>query len=357
MAREPLISEPDQFDATTPQPSVPLYRLRFPWPPAPLPAWLRGAQGTGDPADSGGGRQHACRRWLLPAGLVTAARRPGRRGRADDRGPSERTGHGQPGLAVRGAQHDGGAGGQVPEAGAERAPSAAPSPSPPGTAHPGAGQGGRRQVHDGEQQRERAAQRRAARDGRDRVQLRDRRGQLPVPPGDGAVPAVFPARATYYVPRDEPPGGPRWFAVQVGNAFTSNPQKVTSSEYLLFTQQAPGGPWQDSAEPYLLPGVSPPQVAVGDDGLATPVSAAAASLAVAPGQLAAAPRRRSTEPASPSSPSPATWPTPATGSSGRAGCPAARSPTRTPRTPAPGRNSPCGPPAAARWSSTLTRRS
>ncbi len=63
---------------------------------------------------------------------------------------------------------------------------------------------------------------------------------------------------------------------------------MTSNEYLLFTQSAPGGAWQDTIEPYLLSGASAPQVAVGADGLATAVSPDAAAVAVAPGQLAAA---------------------------------------------------------------------
>jgi hypothetical protein len=92
--------------------------------------------------------------------------------------------------------------------------------------------------------------------------------------------------ATYYIPRAEPAGGPRWFAVQVSNAFTTDPGKVTSTEYLLFTQAAPGGAWQNAVEPYLLAGADVPQVAVGGDGLATAVSATA-TLAVAPGKLAA----------------------------------------------------------------------
>src|SRR5579863_2975430 len=72
-AQEPLTSEPGQFDATAPQPAVPPYGSSYPWPPAPPPAWLRDAQSTGNPADSGGGRQHAGRRWLLLAGLVAGA--------------------------------------------------------------------------------------------------------------------------------------------------------------------------------------------------------------------------------------------------------------------------------------------
>jgi hypothetical protein len=100
-------------------------------------------------------------------------------------------------------------------------------------------------------------------------------------------PAFGPLQATYYIPRDEPAGDPRWFVVQVANAFFSSPKKVASTEYLLFTQSAPGGAWQNAIEPYLLSGASAPQIAVGSDGLATAVGPGAASVAVTPGQLAA----------------------------------------------------------------------
>ena len=63
---------------------------------------------------------------------------------------------------------------------------------------------------------------------------------------------------------------------------------MTSAEYLLFTQSAPGGTWQDAIEPYLLSGAGAPRVAVGADGLATAVGPDAATVRVAPGQLPAA---------------------------------------------------------------------
>jgi hypothetical protein len=106
--------------------------------------------------------------------------------------------------------------------------------------------------------------------------------------GTAPYPAFSPVQATYYIPRDEPATGPRWFAVQVANAFTSNPKKVTSEEYLLFTQPAAGGAWQDTIEPYLLPGAAAPQVKAGTDGLATAVTPDASSVTVAPGTLPAA---------------------------------------------------------------------
>lgn len=106
--------------------------------------------------------------------------------------------------------------------------------------------------------------------------------------GTAPYPAFGPVRAAYYIPRDEPAGGPRWFVVQVANAFNSNPGTVTSNEYLLFTQSGPGGAWQDTIEPYLLPGADAPRIALGADGLATAVSPDASSVAVAPSQLPAA---------------------------------------------------------------------
>ena len=63
---------------------------------------------------------------------------------------------------------------------------------------------------------------------------------------------------------------------------------MTSTEYLLFTQSAAGGAWQDTIEPYLLSGASAPQVEVGADGLAAAVSPDAATVAVMPSQLPAA---------------------------------------------------------------------
>ena len=104
--------------------------------------------------------------------------------------------------------------------------------------------------------------------------------------GTAPFPAFGPVRSTYYLPRDEPASGPRWFAVQVANAFTANPAKVTSTEYLLFTQASAGGPWRNALEPYLLSGASAPPVATGADGLATAVAPDAAD-AVAPGDLPA----------------------------------------------------------------------
>ena len=96
----------------------------------------------------------------------------------------------------------------------------------------------------------------------------------------------------------------------MANAPDSNPGKVTSTEYLLFTQSA-DGTWREAVEPYLLPGGSTPLVTVGTDGLATAVPADASAVTVAPGGWPPLPRPRSTAAPrrSPSSPTRATCPT------------------------------------------------
>jgi hypothetical protein len=96
-----------------------------------------------------------------------------------------------------------------------------------------------------------------------------------------------PRHATYYIPRDEPASGPRWFVVLVSSAVTSSPMTVSSQEYLLFTQAVRGGPWRNAVEPYLLPRAAAPDLAVGPDGLANVVSPGSTADAVAPGQLPA----------------------------------------------------------------------
>jgi hypothetical protein len=106
--------------------------------------------------------------------------------------------------------------------------------------------------------------------------------------GAAPFPAFSPVQATYYLPGGEPAAGPRWFVALVANAFNASPEKVSSTEYVLFTQSAPGMPWLDAIEPYLLSGASAPQVTVGSDGLATAVSPDGGADAVAPGQLPAA---------------------------------------------------------------------
>ena len=104
--------------------------------------------------------------------------------------------------------------------------------------------------------------------------------------GSAAYPAFGPVQTTYYIPRNEPAGGPRWFVVQVANAFFSSPKRVTNTEYLLFTQATPVSPWLNSIEPYVLSGANGPRIAVGADGFTTAVAATATSAAVPPGRLA-----------------------------------------------------------------------
>jgi hypothetical protein len=105
--------------------------------------------------------------------------------------------------------------------------------------------------------------------------------------GAAPYPAFSPAKSVYYIPRTEPAGGPRWFAVQVSNAFIRNPGKVVSTEFVLFTQNTPGGPWRNTFEPYLVPGATVPQISVGPDGLASAVVPVTGALTVAPDQIAA----------------------------------------------------------------------
>ena len=100
-------------------------------------------------------------------------------------------------------------------------------------------------------------------------------------------PAFGPRQERFYIPR-QPPAAvyPHWFAVQVVNAGLASPSKPTGTEYLVFTQAAPGAPWLNTVEPYVVGGATPP-IAIGADGLATPVSLTTTSLAVAPDRIAA----------------------------------------------------------------------
>jgi hypothetical protein len=100
---------------------------------------------------------------------------------------------------------------------------------------------------------------------------------------EAPYPAFGPQRAQYYIPREI--AYPRWFVVQVSNADLASPAKITGTEYLLFTQAAPGASWKNTVEPYMVAGAAIPQVALGAGGLATPVTAAT-PLAVPLGQIA-----------------------------------------------------------------------
>jgi len=101
--------------------------------------------------------------------------------------------------------------------------------------------------------------------------------------GAAPYPAFGPQHTLYYLPQET--AYPRWFVVQVTNADLASPAKSTGTEYLLFTQAAPGAAWKNAVEPYLVAGAATPTVAVGADGLATPVTGAT-SLDVSMGQIA-----------------------------------------------------------------------
>ena len=288
-ARDPLTSEPDQFDATAPQPAVPPYRSSYPWPPAPPPAWHRDAQSTGDPADSGGGRQHAGRRWLLPAGLAAAAAGVGAAAVLMTGGHPSAPATGSPAspsvmpsMAVVRA-------GKSPGSAKSAPSSAAPSPSPTGPLTLTQAQAvlARYTTVNNAANAQRSGALLATAESGSSLAIDAGLYQEQQAAGTAPYPAFGPVQATYYIPRAEPAGGPRWFVVQVANAFQSQPAAVTSDEYLLFTQSAPGDAWRNAIEPYLLANASAPQIAVGSDGLATAVSQDAATVTVAPGQLPA----------------------------------------------------------------------
>lgn len=101
-------------------------------------------------------------------------------------------------------------------------------------------------------------------------------------------PAFGPEQTRFYIPREPAASYPHWFVAQVVNTSLAAPRKVDGIEYLVFTQAAPGAPWRDAVEPYVLGGHATPQVAVGAGGLATPVSAGTTSLAIAPDAIAGA---------------------------------------------------------------------
>lgn len=99
-------------------------------------------------------------------------------------------------------------------------------------------------------------------------------------------PAFGPRQARFYIPSQPAGAYPHWFVVQAVNAGLSGARKVTGTEYLVFTQAAPGGPWRNTVEPYLVSGTAAPPVALGAGGLATPVAAGTTALAVSPAQVA-----------------------------------------------------------------------
>jgi hypothetical protein len=275
---EPLTREPDQYAAMSSQPYGRPYGSSYPWPPAPPPSWLGDDQVAGDPANAGG-REHGGRRWLVLAGLVAGAAALG-------------------GAAVLLA-----GGHPAPTATSVIPPSMTPSmvvvraPKPP-TPRAGAGAPLTLTQAQAVLSRYTTTNNSANAQRSDAILASVESGSsYAIDAGlyqrqlaDGThYPAFGPVQATYYIPRNEPAGsGPRWFVVQVANAFLSSPATVTSDEYLVFTQPASGGAWQETIEPYLLASATAPQVTVGGDGLATAVSPDSAAVAVAPSQLPAA---------------------------------------------------------------------
>jgi hypothetical protein len=100
-------------------------------------------------------------------------------------------------------------------------------------------------------------------------------------------PAFGPRQAQFYIPGEPVAEYPHWFAVQVVNADLASPGQATGTEYLVFTQAAPGAPWLNTDEPYVLAGAATPRVALGADGLATSVGSQTTVLTVMPAQISA----------------------------------------------------------------------
>jgi len=309
----PLTYERDPFVEADPAPPRP----RQPWPRAPRPDGLvapglfsgggrNAATVAADPGEDyateewglppggpGGrdGREQGGRRWLLPAGIAVAGVAVGASAILLFGGHQENVAAGthSTGTQSTGTQSTGTP--RVGATGTAAAPSAAASPAPSATGPltltqaQGVLAAYTATNNSANAQFDSALLGTVETGSSDAIDAALYRGQQAV---KGAhYPPFSAVQATYFIPGGEPATGPRWFAVQVANAFNSNPAKVTDTEYLLFTQAAPGGAWQNAIEPYILSTGSVPQVAVGANGLATAVSAGATADAVAPGQLAA----------------------------------------------------------------------
>ncbi len=286
----PLTYERDAFIAADAGPARPALDEDYePWPPEPYP----GEQGnredtavlTDEPGEEwgyqgDGGRRGRARRWLIPAGVVVAGAAVGAAAvllTSGRPGGQAGQGAGRPAVTPAASRTARGTAGAT----------ATPSGLPPTTAEAQQVLAGYTTVNN-EANAQRSDVLLATVETGSSYTIDAGLYQMQRAAGSPAFPPFSPVQATYYIPRGEPAAGPRWFVVQVANTFTSDPAKVTSVEYLLFTQSAPGGPWQDAIEPYLLSGASAPQVAVGAAGLATAVGPDSATLTVAPGQLPAA---------------------------------------------------------------------
>ena len=95
-------------------------------------------------------------------------------------------------------------------------------------------------------------------------------------------PAFGPVTATYYIPLEPPAAYPHWFAVHARNAFLSDPGKVVSGEYLVFTQASQGAPWLEQLEPFVVNASAEPAIALDANGHATAVTPGAANLVLSP---------------------------------------------------------------------------
>ena len=296
----------DQFDATLTQPAVPLGeayqappRESYPWPPAPAPEGLSDlALDTAGPPDSGNGRGRGSaspgRRWLIPAGAIAAGAAVGAAAvllsGSHHSAPQSARGSAAPSTTPKSAMPKAAA--ATPDMAATKRAIASPSSSATGTAPLTLAQAqavlaSYTTANNSANSQRNETQLATAETGSSFAidaglyVTQSAAGTAPYPP-------FGPVQATYYIPGNEPASGPRWFVVQVANAFTANPKNVTSNEYLLFTQSASGGTWQDTIEPYLLSGADNPQIQTGTDGTATAVSPDAATVAVMPSQLPAA---------------------------------------------------------------------
>ena len=137
------------------------------------------------------------------------------------------------------------------------APTAPPSPAGPRIAHHGAGEPGARAYT--------AANNQANAQRSDSVLATIETGssyavdaglyRMQQAENAATYPAFGPQRAQYYIPRETPP-------TRAGSSSrcqrrAGHPKKITGTEYLLFTQTAPGAPWKNAVEPYLLAGAAP----------------------------------------------------------------------------------------------------
>jgi hypothetical protein len=284
-------------ESTRPQPTA-RRDSHYPWPPAPYPYQLR--QTAGADTDSSGGRRGGGRRRLILGGIAAGAAtagvlavtltggHPGAQGTADSAAPSASAG-----MAMRLSTKPS----SSPRATATASATASASGTG-GASGTGAASAGTTAPLSLNQAEAVVAKytsvNNSANTQRSKALLAtvETGSSYAIDAGQyqaqsSSYPPFSPVQATYFIPSNESATGPRWFVVQVANAFQASPSKVTSDEYLLFTQATPGGAWQNSIEPYLVDSASTPEIEVGTDGLATAVSPDATTVTVAPSQLPA----------------------------------------------------------------------